>query len=60
MRGFKKVQSTWGFRYKGLRLLPLALPFSYPIPEVVTATVAPLSDFAKFAAELMAREQEIT
>jgi putative DNA primase/helicase len=32
MRGFKKVPSTWGVRYKGLRLLPLALPFGVPEP----------------------------
>jgi putative DNA primase/helicase len=36
MRGFEKVQSTWGFRYKGLRLLPLMMPGfgPHPIPGV--------------------------
>jgi putative DNA primase/helicase len=59
MRGFEKVQSTWGFRYKGLRLLPLTMP-SFGAPDPLPEVVAPpLSDFGKFALELMAREQEI-
>ena len=55
MKRFDRLSSTWGLRYKGLRLLPLAVPgFSapYPIPGLVAP---PLSDFGK----LMARDQEI-
>ena len=35
---FEKVPSTWGIRYRGVRLLPIETPFGVPFPPAMGTT----------------------